>query len=346
MRRATRQRIDGPSRRGSSGVTLIELMVAMVLGLIVAGAALAVFISNRQTYIATQSLDRLQEGGRVAFELMSRDLRAAATIPCSSETTFANEVVGGAWWSNWTSAKGGLRGYASAANAAFATSSGLGGRVADDDAGLFASGWTDAVEAMYASPPAAAPIVVTAAASGATAPFTISVNKVDGIAQGDLLLACDYGYSDAGVPVRGPAAVLFQADSASGTTIKATNTAGFVIPLHNELQPNGLVSVLHANRWYIGHNSVGGTSLYRSSLANTGGVAGTIDEEIVRGADGLALGYLAEGASSYVAADAVADWNAIVAIRMRLHLSGADKIDGAPIQRTVEHVITIRNRAQ
>ena len=60
------------------GVTLIELMVALVLGLIVSGAALTLFVTNRQTYTASASLSRIQESERTAFELMSRDVREMA----------------------------------------------------------------------------------------------------------------------------------------------------------------------------------------------------------------------------------------------------------------------------
>ena len=65
--------------RQAAGFSLMELMVALVLGLIVAGAAIAIFSANRKTYAATESLGRTQEGVRTAFELMGRDLRAAGS---------------------------------------------------------------------------------------------------------------------------------------------------------------------------------------------------------------------------------------------------------------------------
>ena len=82
-----------PTRTSNAGFSLIELMVAMVLGLIVLGAAISVFQSNLRTYQANGGLNRVQEGSRVAFELISRDLRAAGGSACSSasviETTGA-----------------------------------------------------------------------------------------------------------------------------------------------------------------------------------------------------------------------------------------------------------------
>src|SRR5690606_9419865 len=57
---------------------------AMVLGLVVMGAAFAVFMSNRNTFSANEGINRIQESARVAFELMSRDIRAAGGSACSN----------------------------------------------------------------------------------------------------------------------------------------------------------------------------------------------------------------------------------------------------------------------
>ena len=67
-----------------AGFGLIELMISMVLGLLVLGAAIAVFQSNQRTFNATDGQNRIQEGARAAFEMMSRDIRAAGGTACSS----------------------------------------------------------------------------------------------------------------------------------------------------------------------------------------------------------------------------------------------------------------------
>ena len=76
-----RHSVRGRSARNAvRGLTLVELMIAMMLGLLVVGSATAIFISNRQTYRATEGLGRVQENGRMAFELMARDLRDTAIV--------------------------------------------------------------------------------------------------------------------------------------------------------------------------------------------------------------------------------------------------------------------------
>lgn len=69
--------------RVHAGFGLIELMISMVLGLLVLGAAIAVFQSNQRTFNANEGQNRIQEGARAAYEMMSRDIRAAGSNACS-----------------------------------------------------------------------------------------------------------------------------------------------------------------------------------------------------------------------------------------------------------------------
>lgn len=82
--RHTRTGFGPASPRRSAGVSLVELMIAMMLGLVVMGAAFAVFMSNQSAFRASEGLNRIQENARVAFELMARDIRAAGGSACSS----------------------------------------------------------------------------------------------------------------------------------------------------------------------------------------------------------------------------------------------------------------------
>ncbi len=69
----------------AKGFGLIELMIAMVLGLLVLGAAIAVFQSNLRTFNANDGQNRVQENARVAYELLSTDVRATGSSACSVE---------------------------------------------------------------------------------------------------------------------------------------------------------------------------------------------------------------------------------------------------------------------
>lgn len=62
------------------GLTLVELMIAMVLGLLVAGGIAQVFAQGRQSYRVDQQIARMQDEARFALNEISRDLRMASYI--------------------------------------------------------------------------------------------------------------------------------------------------------------------------------------------------------------------------------------------------------------------------
>ena len=85
-----------------SGVTIVELMVALVLGLILMGGVLQIYMSTKRTHDVTEGLSRLQESTRYSLDMMARDIRMAGYIPCGqpqSNSTLINDA-GNYWWSN------------------------------------------------------------------------------------------------------------------------------------------------------------------------------------------------------------------------------------------------------
>ncbi|SFS04913.1 type IV pilus assembly protein PilW [Dyella sp. OK004] len=67
-----------------SGLTLIELMVAMVLGLIVAAGVITIFMSTSSSNRAQTQLARLQEEGRFAVTRLKQDLSMANGQYCTN----------------------------------------------------------------------------------------------------------------------------------------------------------------------------------------------------------------------------------------------------------------------
>lgn len=64
-------------RRTQLGLSLVELMIAMALGLLLMTGVIQVFLSSRQTYAANEAMGRLQENGRFALEFIARSARLA-----------------------------------------------------------------------------------------------------------------------------------------------------------------------------------------------------------------------------------------------------------------------------
>jgi prepilin-type N-terminal cleavage/methylation domain-containing protein len=59
------------------GFTLVELMIALVLGLIVTGGVVAVFVQSRQSFRVDEQVARMQDEARFALDEISRDVRMA-----------------------------------------------------------------------------------------------------------------------------------------------------------------------------------------------------------------------------------------------------------------------------
>ncbi|MBF0270708.1 MAG: PilW family protein [Magnetococcales bacterium] len=75
------------------GFSLLEILIALGVGLIVITGMLTILSSTKQTYRLHDNLARIQENGRFAMELLSRELRMAGYWGCVSDVTPINVLV-------------------------------------------------------------------------------------------------------------------------------------------------------------------------------------------------------------------------------------------------------------
>lgn len=317
--------------RGQHGFGLIELMVAIIIGLLVITAAVSVLGLNRQTFRVTENLSRMQENSRVAFELMARDVREAAGNPCGRNLPVANTVNDGE--NNfWTRLGAGIRGYEG--GEAF-TDNNVGNRI----------GGTMAIELSSASASDNLTVVSHQPTSA-----TFAVNRSDhDFVQGDILIVCDYRQ----------AAIFQMSGPASSQTVQINHNTGSVVSPGNCTQslgvpvpspcatqgtpyqygPGSTLARLAGVRWYIGDNGRGGRSLYRQfNIA--------APQEIVEGVNDMRLAFIQEGSGNYVAPAAVTDWGRVTSVRIELDVESFENVAEGfqPLRRTVEHYVNLRNR--
>lgn len=62
------------------GMSLVELLVAMVLSVFVIGTVITIFVGSKQSYQLHESLSRIQENGRYALQVLGRDIRLAGHL--------------------------------------------------------------------------------------------------------------------------------------------------------------------------------------------------------------------------------------------------------------------------
>lgn len=64
-------------KKRCSGITLIELLVAISVGFVVIAAIMQVFLGSKVSYKVNEGLARVQENGRFAIELLQQQVRMA-----------------------------------------------------------------------------------------------------------------------------------------------------------------------------------------------------------------------------------------------------------------------------
>ena len=341
----------GPSQRGlrlaapSTGFTLVELMVAMLLGLIVIGGVVSVFLANQQSYRTNEALSEVQDGSRIAFEMMAQDIRNAGLTGCDSSDTgnvanvLKNSPAGGGtmWWANWNNV---LVGYGGTGDPAVTVGTAAANKVAG----------TESLQLIGATN---AGLSVSVHDKGAMQ-FTLSENSSDltsaDLKLGDAMIVCDPQF-----------AAIFQSTNYNGTAkTVAYNTltsapgnysnilASTGIPY--TFVTNSLIAKLTAVDWYIGNTPppvVGGRSLYRVRLVNNAGKLDTTTDEMVRNVIDMKITYLQSGGTTFLPVAADTNWGAVSAVQVWLKLQSTDQFAGTdvkPLTREFTATTTVRNR--
>ena len=304
-------------RRHVAGLTLVELMIAMMLGLLVVGAAVGIFVSNSQAYRSTQNLGRIQETGQIAFEMMAKDIREAGANPCDVTVPVANVILNPAtqWYTNWDLPVFGF----------------------DNGAMSGSLAGTDAIQILREGDDAS----MVKSHAGTTLTLDTHAHNV-----GDIAMVCDHRQI-----------ALFKVASVGGTTTIGHESAGgncsdllgaapaACAPTATYVYPaNSVLSGLRAVRWYVADNGRGGSSLYQQ----LGSAAG---QEVAEGVSDMQIAYLQPDVdpANYVAASSLAatDWAGVRAVQVVLTVDGTDAnaaVGGGPITRQIEHVVNLRSR--
>lgn len=81
-------------RRHQQGLTLIELMIAMALGMGVVLAAVALMQAARSTYLSVADSAQVQENGRYALDLIARTVRQANYVPQDNPAFLRDDLSG------------------------------------------------------------------------------------------------------------------------------------------------------------------------------------------------------------------------------------------------------------
>lgn len=308
-------------RHAQAGVSLVELMIAITLGLVAVGAAMSIFLANRKSFALVEGLARVQENARFAVDMLSRDIREAGGVVCGGNLTPVNIVPSGNAWATWDR---GLVG--DDWNSGFPEpTSGSPLKIANTDSLL-----------LWSASSGGTPIQITQHTINAG---TFTVAATPGYAQDDVVTACD-----------GSQLVTFVVGSVTNQTVSYSNGAS----LTKAIAAGGFLNTLSAELWYVGQSTTGAaSSLRRISRSKTTG--STQNDEMVEGVTNMQIQYLlgdatgAPVATSYVDAASVTDWKKVIAVRIILTLATQDSVGttgnaNTTVSRTVPITVGIKRR--
>jgi type IV pilus assembly protein PilW len=70
--------------RSQRGLTMIELMITVTIGLVVVGAVTYMYVGSKGAYRGNESQARIQEAGRFALDAIGADIRRAGGLGCGT----------------------------------------------------------------------------------------------------------------------------------------------------------------------------------------------------------------------------------------------------------------------
>lgn len=72
--------------KGQAGLSIVELLVALVISMLLMTGVVQVFLASKQTYASNEAASRLQENGRFALEFIAQSARHAGYVEAANIT--------------------------------------------------------------------------------------------------------------------------------------------------------------------------------------------------------------------------------------------------------------------
>lgn len=330
------------------GLTLIEMMIALTLGMILMAGVGYAYLGSRQTYRLQDGLSRMQEGARHAFETVAFDVRMAGFAGCKASTSVNVLNSSSGWYADLFGKP--LTGYEEGVSTFPSDISALRG---DGLAILRADNSREYIVASH---------------NPSSAQFDLTA--VSDLQKGEILTVTDCSHA-AVFQMSGP--------DATGTANVVHNTGAVILPgncskylglplapsvacadnTSYTFGPNSRVMRMSGNLYYIRTSAADEPALYRQRLTQSGGNAATIAEELVEGVEDMQITYGVDTTATadnavdqYVTADQVTviapgandaeKWQRVLSVKVSLLMRSIENnITTAPQSYTFNGATTI-----
>ncbi len=316
--------------RRETGISLIELMIAMVLSLLLAVGIASLFIGSKKTYQTGEALARLQENARYAMNRIFEDLTASGYMGCMPSAGNITNVLA-------VQSGGYDFGFALAG----------------------VEGTQDRITVRRAVGGESIPL--TRPMTDGNAPIQLDSSDPDyaSLKQYDVVTISDCSHAAVFMITNDPTTSGGTIQHVTGVTAPTgnknagqSNSTAFLSQIGFGKEYESVASLIRtvAHTYSIG-TSTSGTAAGSTCSANrrycallrdnTGLVEGVEDMQIRFGIDTNGD----RSAERYVDANAVPDWNQVISVRMTLTLNSVDPVPGEGLlTRTFTNTFRIRNR--
>lgn len=289
----------GAPRRFHAGLSLVEMMVAMAIGLALLAGISYFYLGNRQTFRALDDLSRIQETYRYALELISNDIRQAGYSGCANITALPPPGQPAAQ-------------LAPAGHVLRQSIRGYPGAPVWPGPGAAPAGYVPNTEVIEVVRADVRGVQVTGL-TGAAIP--VAANPAGLVAGRDAVIA-DCSHVD-----------VFAIQAASGTSLTPA------APLQKTYGIGAEVFPLSQTVYYIAVNPSGVPALYRRNNGVAEELAENVENLVVRFGVDTNNDYRTD---LYQAAPAVADWRQVMSVRVNLVLRGGSRSATGVAPCTVE----------
>jgi type IV pilus assembly protein PilW len=306
--------------REPRGVTIVEMVVAMAVGLLILGGVFRVYQVNSLTFRTQEGLSRIQENGRYALHLLAREIRMAGFVGCSSHFPSISSILDvDANDHPWDFGRA-LEGYEAQG-----------------------STWSPALPPGITSPVRGSDVLTVRRAGGRSAPvlshaggqYPVQVAPGNGFKEHDVVAVGDCSGHVTVFQITNPnpgLSGILHHDTGLGVPGNAVQDLGRGFP-------QGEVMSIATTTYFVRLNTARRPALYRK-------VGTSPVEELVEGVENMQLLYGEDETGNgfvdrYVPADQVIRWDRVQSVRIGLLLQTVNEIGGGEVDASTYPVLDV-----
>ncbi len=341
-----------------TGLTLIEIMIAITLSLFLLGGLLQLVASNKQTYRVQDAMARVQENGRFSLHFLSKDIRMAGFMGCSNISggglTTTNNVDPSKYGADAAAAAASFDGNSAIVGYSYTTGtlptelSDLGLVAGTDEGNIM-----DNTDVLFLRRAASCPggNIESHTNTVGSASMKIADNSICQIQQDDIVMVTNCETAE----IFGVSNVILPANPGDTYATIAHGSNNNLSPqLANGYGADSFILKMKSEIYYIGVGASGQPALFKRELA----IGALTNQELVEGVENMTIlygedrGTLDGTADAYVTAANVADMENVVSIRITAtartledNIATTESADNDyRIRRSFTTTIGIRNR--